>query len=50
LLKFIQDYVAKCAPKQPKGRFWGRMFGDGIRISRERAGMTVEEAAGLSGK
>ena len=30
-------------------QFWGRMFGDGIRISRERAGISVEEAAGLSG-
>jgi len=30
-------------------QFWGHMFGDGIRISRERAGISVEEAAGLSG-
>ena len=30
-------------------QFWGRMFGEGVRASRERAGISVEEAAGLSG-
>lgn len=30
-------------------QFWGRMFGDGIRTYRERTGISVEEAAGLSG-
>jgi len=30
-------------------QFWGRMFGDGIRAHREHAGITIEEAAGLSG-
>lgn len=30
-------------------QFWGRMFGEGIKASRERAGISVEEAAGLSG-
>lgn len=29
--------------------FWGHMFGEGIKASRERAGISVEEAAGLSG-
>ena len=30
-------------------QFWGKMFGDGIRTHRERAGISIEEAAGLSG-
>ena len=30
-------------------QFWGHMFGSGIRTHRERAGISVEEAAGLSG-
>jgi transcriptional regulator with XRE-family HTH domain len=30
-------------------QFWGRMFGDGIKASREGAGISIEEAAGLSG-
>lgn len=30
-------------------QFWGRMFGSGIRTHRERAGISIAEAAGLSG-
>lgn len=30
-------------------QFWGRMFGSGIQAHRQRAGISVEEAAGLSG-
>ena len=30
-------------------QFWGRMFGDGIRAHREHMGISIEEAAGLSG-
>ena len=30
-------------------QFWGRMFGSGIQAHRERAGISIEEAAGLSG-
>lgn len=30
-------------------QFWGRMFGDGIRAHREHVGISIEEAAGLSG-
>ena len=30
-------------------RFWGRTFGEGIRAHREHAGISIEDAAGLSG-
>jgi ribosome-binding protein aMBF1 (putative translation factor) len=29
--------------------FWAEMFGDGIRINRERAGLSIEEAAHSAG-
>ena len=29
--------------------FWARMFGDGIQVSRERAGLSIEEAARSAG-
>ena len=30
-------------------KFWAGMFGDGIRINRESAGLSIEEAARLAG-
>jgi transcriptional regulator with XRE-family HTH domain len=46
--KMFAPLPSTCVPELRR-QVWGRLFGLGIRATRTEAGMSIEEAAGLSG-
>ena len=46
--KMFAPLPSNCVPELRR-QTWGRFFGRGIQAARNEAGMSIEEAAGLSG-